>query len=65
MLVAEYESAEWRANPIAFKHDKMRTARFQECGYTVLPIVVDDVRRHPFNLVARINSHLERAQLAG
>jgi hypothetical protein len=31
----------------------------------VLPIVVDDVRRKPFDLVARIHSHLDRAPLAG
>jgi hypothetical protein len=65
MLVAEYDSMEWHANPIAVKHDKMKTARLQECGFTVLPIVLDDVRRHPFDLVARIFTHLERAQLAG
>jgi len=65
MLVAEYESVEWHANPIAFKHDKMKTARLQECGFAVMPIVVDDVRRHPHDLVARIFTHLDRAQLAG
>jgi hypothetical protein len=63
MLVAEYESAEWHANPTAFRHDKMKTARLQECGFAVMPIVVDDVRRYPSDLVARIFTHLERAQL--
>lgn len=65
MLVAEYDSMEWHANPVAVKHDKKKTARLQECGFAVLPIVVDDVRRHPFDLVARISTHLERAPLAG
>jgi hypothetical protein len=65
MLVAEYDSVEWHANPDAFKHDRIKVSRLQECGYFVLPIVVDDVRRRPFDLVARIFTHLDRAPLAG
>jgi hypothetical protein len=65
MLVAEYDSVEWHANPSAFRHDRIKTARLQECGYTVLPIVVDDVRRNQFDLIARIFNHLDRALLAG
>jgi hypothetical protein len=65
MLVAEYDSMEWHANPRAVKRDRIKTARLQECGYSVLPIVVDDVRRNSFDLVARIVSHLHRAPLAG
>ncbi|MGZ6779900.1 MAG: hypothetical protein ACXVGO_12985, partial [Mycobacterium sp.] len=64
MLAAEYESIEWHANPDALKHDRMRMSRLQECGWTVLPIVVDDVRRNQFDLVARIFGHLEGARLA-
>jgi very-short-patch-repair endonuclease len=57
-LVAEYESMEWHATPEALKHDRMKVARLQECGYTVVPIVVDDVRGRPRDLVARIFTHL-------
>lgn len=64
-VVAEYESMEWHANAVALRHDRMKTARLQECGWTVIPIVVDDVRRHPLDLVARIATHLERGELAG
>ena len=64
-LVAEYDSAEWHANPVAFRRDRMKVARLQECGLTVIPIVVDDIRRTPFDLVARLFRHLERASLAG
>jgi hypothetical protein len=64
-VVAEYESMEWHATAEALKHDRMKTARLQECGYTTVPLVVDDVRRHPSELVARILRHLERARLAG
>ena len=65
MVVAEYDSVDWHANPIALKHDRTKTARLQECGYTVIPVVVEDVRLTPFDLVARIFTHLERAPLAG
>jgi hypothetical protein len=64
MLVAEYDSMEWHANPAAVKRDRIKSARLQECGYTVLPIVVDDVRRNQLDLVARIYTHLDRAELA-
>jgi hypothetical protein len=64
MLVAEYDSMEWHANPAAVKRDRVKTARLQECGYSVLPIVVDDVRRNQFDLVARIFGYLNRATLA-
>ena len=60
MAVAEYESMEWHATPEALKHDRMKLARLQECGWTSVPLVVDDVRRHPAELVARMAAHLER-----
>lgn len=64
-VAAEYDSAEWHANPDAFKHDRMKTARLQECGWISIPVVVDDVRRHPTDLVARVFTHLDRPPLAG
>lgn len=66
MLVAEYESMEWHATPEALRHDRMKVARLQECGWTSIPMVVDDVRRYPLDLVARIAAHLNHAtSLAG
>jgi hypothetical protein len=65
MLVVEYDSVEWHANPEAFKRDRIKTSRLQECGWSVMPIVVDDIRRNPFDLVTRIFRHLDRASLAG
>jgi hypothetical protein len=64
MVVAEYESMEWHANAEALKHDRIKTSRLQECGYCVIPIVVDDVRKKPFDLVRRIFNHLDQAALA-
>ena len=43
----------------------MKTARLQECGWTTVTMVVDDVRKYPYELVARIFGHLDRARLAG
>lgn len=64
-VVAEYDSLEWHANPDAWKHDRMKSARLAECGWTTVPVVVDDVRKYPDELVQRIFGHLERAPLAG
>ena len=64
-LIAEYDSVEWHANPEGWKHDRMKTARLQECGWTTVAIVVDDVRKYPDELVARVFGHLEGAPLAG
>jgi Transcriptional regulator, AbiEi antitoxin len=64
-VVAEYDSLEWHANPDGWKHDRMKAARLQERGWTSVPMVVDDVRKQPIELVNRIFGHLERAQLAG
>lgn len=60
-LVAEYDSMQWHASAEALRHDRMKTARLQECGYRVVPLVVDDVRRRPGDLVGRICSHLQAA----
>jgi hypothetical protein len=57
-VAAEYDSAEWHANPDAFKHDRMKVARLQECGWTSIPVTADDVRRYPVELVTRIAGHL-------
>jgi very-short-patch-repair endonuclease len=64
MLVVEYDSVEWHANPDAFKHDRLKTSRLQDCGWSVMPITVEDVRRRPSELVTRINRHLASASLA-
>jgi hypothetical protein len=64
-VIAEYESMEWHASPAALKHDRTKTARLQECGWLSVPLIVDDVRRHPLDLVARISRHLQSSSLAG
>lgn len=57
-LVAEYDSIDWHMGPKALLHDRLKTARLQECGWLSVPMTVSDVRHDPSGLVARINSHL-------
>jgi hypothetical protein len=64
-VVAEYDSVEWHANPDGWKHDRLKAARLQECGYLSVPMTVDDVRKRPYELVNRIFGYLNRAPLAG
>lgn len=64
-VAAEYDSVEWHANAVGWKHDRMKSAALAECGWTTVPMVVDDVRKHPDELVSRIFGHLKRARLVG
>lgn len=59
-VAAEYDSVEWHAGRAEMLRDKARFAGVQEVGWTLVPIVVDDIRRHPRRLVQRIDSHLQR-----
>jgi hypothetical protein len=63
-VVAEYESIAWHAGRFEMLRDKERVAKLQELGWTVIPIIVDDVRVHPSRLADRISTHLRRADMA-
>jgi len=63
-LAAEYESMEWHVGRDAMLRDKTRWAAIQELGWTIIPIVVDDVRRQPDRLAQRITSHRYRPRIA-
>lgn len=58
MLVAEYDSVQWHQGREALLHDRLKTARLQECGWLTVPVTVDDVRGDPVGLSDRIKSHL-------
>lgn len=60
-VVAEYESILWHAGPDEMLRDRVRLAGIQEMGWTVIPIIVDDVRRYPARMADRIRDHLARA----
>jgi hypothetical protein len=63
-ICAEFESVEWHAGRLEMIRDKKRYAGVQEMDWTLIPIVVDDVRRTPWRLADRLNNHLSRAELA-
>ncbi|MGV0813268.1 hypothetical protein ABQF34_15000 [Mycolicibacterium boenickei] len=64
-VAAEYEGLDWHSRPDKMIDDKKRFAGIQEQAWTVIPIVAQDVRRHPSRLADRIAYHLAAAQLAG
>jgi hypothetical protein len=64
-VAAEYESIEWHAGRDEMLRDKTRGAKIQELGWTLIPIVIHDVRREPGHLAERIASHLNRPAMAG
>lgn len=64
-LAAEYDSDLWHSRPQDVRKDKRKLAAIQELGWTVIPVIADDVRRHPEMLGERIALHLARARLAG
>ncbi|MCV7257931.1 hypothetical protein [Mycobacterium shimoidei] len=63
-VAAEYDGVDWHAGPEAFVRDRRRTAALQEVGWAVVPIVAEDVRRRPWELVRRIEIQLERSKAA-
>jgi hypothetical protein len=63
-VVAEYESIDWHSGRVEMIRDKKRYADFQDLGLTVIPIVVDDVRREPWRLAHRLEFHLSRGKMA-
>lgn len=63
-IAAEYESVEWHAGRLEMIRDKKRYAGVQEMDWTLIPIVVDDVRREPWLFADRLNHHLLRSAAA-
>ena len=64
-VAVEYDSMEWHANPTAWKRDRIKAARLQDCGWTLVPVVVDDVRNNSPDLVAGLRSLLQPVRLVG
>lgn len=64
-LAAEYESIDWHAGRNEMLRDKKRWGKIQELGWTIIPIVIHDVRRKPDRLAKRIATHLDRSCVAG
>lgn len=63
-VAAEYESVAYHAGRLEMLRDRQRVASLQDLRWTVIPIVVSDVRLYPRRLADRIIGQLERAGLA-
>ncbi|WP_422749164.1 hypothetical protein ACN27E_11500 [Mycobacterium sp. WMMD1722] len=63
-LAAEYDGVDWHDSTEAMRRDRRRTAALMDVGWTVVPIVFDDVRHRPWELVARIDKQLRRTRAA-
>lgn len=61
-VAVEYDSVEWHAGRVEMLRDRSRFAGVQDVGWTVVPIVVDDVRRTPAAMCERIARHLSRGR---
>src|ERR1700758_4171209 len=59
-LAAEYESIDWHAGRNEKLRDQTRWGMIQELGWTIIPIVIHDIRRQPDRLAERIAAHLAR-----
>lgn len=63
-LAVEYDGLDWHSEPDALRRDRRRQAALQDIGWTVIPIVFDDVRYRAWEFVARIDQHLRSARAA-
>ncbi len=60
-VAAEYDGMDWHSGPEAFFRDRRRGSAVLDLGWVVVPIVAEDVRYRPAELVARIERRLQRA----
>ncbi|KUI27286.1 hypothetical protein AU196_00435 [Mycobacterium sp. IS-1742] len=63
-VAAEYDGVDWHSGPDAMTRDRRRQAALMDVGWVVIPIVFEDVRHRPRELVARIDQQLRHARAA-
>jgi hypothetical protein len=63
-VAVEYDGIDWHSDPEAMRKDRKRRAALEDVGWIVISIVFEDVRRRPWEFIARIDAHLRRAQAA-
>ena len=63
-VAAEYDGEAAHSGPEAMRRDRRRQAALQDIGWTVVPMLSEDVRRYPVELVARIFRQLEQRRAA-
>ncbi|SPM28606.1 hypothetical protein HMPREF0591_3992, partial [Mycobacterium terramassiliense] len=60
-VAAEYDGIDWHSGPEAFFRDRRRASALQELGWLIVPIVAEDVRYRPRELVRRLETQLRKA----
>lgn len=63
-VAAEYDGVVWHSGPSAFFRDRRRSAALGDLGWVAIPILAEDVRRWPGQLVRRIEMRLAHARTA-
>lgn len=63
-VAAEYDGIDWHSGAEAMLADRKRTSALMDINWTVVPIIFEDVRYRPDDLVARIDVQLRRARAA-
>lgn len=63
-VAAEYDGTAWHSGPEAMRRDRRRQAALMDVDWAVVPIVYEDVRFRPGELVARIDGQFRRARAA-
>jgi hypothetical protein len=61
---AEYDGLDWHSGPAALVNDRQRTAALQDVYWVAVPMIFEDVRYRPVQLVRRLERRLECAQAA-
>jgi hypothetical protein len=60
-VAAEYDGVDWHSGPDAFLRDRRRSSALQELGWLIVPIIAEDVRNRPRELIRRLETRLRRA----
>lgn len=60
-VAAEYEGVAWHSGPDEMRRDRRKLAAVQDAGWVSVPILFEDVRYRPNDLVARLDRQLCRA----
>ncbi len=63
-VAAEYDGIAWHSGPEAMRRDRRRQAALLDIGWTVVPIVFEDVRYRAWELTARLDTQLRHARAA-
>jgi hypothetical protein len=63
-VALEYDGFDWHSSPAALRRDRQKRAALEDLDWRVMSIVGDDVRRHPAEMVRRIDAQLVRSRAA-